>query len=114
MTTGNLVLDIEALLELMTRFTVYDLRALVLLTLGSTLRRERICHSSNVAVAVCRHKVHTFAYLQAYLICIYVYSLYRASVSPGFVQQIMPFVTQLMLLLQFSHLNGLKLDHRQV
>jgi hypothetical protein len=31
---GNLVLDIEALLELVTRFAVYDLRASVLVDLG--------------------------------------------------------------------------------
>jgi hypothetical protein len=40
------------------------------------------------------------------------YSIYKASVSPGFVQQITPYFEYIELQRQFSHLNGRKLDRR--
>jgi hypothetical protein len=43
-----------------------------------------------------------------------IYNIYTASVSPGSVQQIMPYYYLLLLQLQSSHLNGRMLDRRQV
>jgi hypothetical protein len=45
----------------------------------------------------------------------YVYPIYTwASVSPGSVQQIMPYYLLLLLQRQSTHLNGRMLDRRQV
>jgi hypothetical protein len=43
-----------------------------------------------------------------------IYNIYKASVRPGSVQQIMPYFWQLSLQRQSSHLNGRMLDRRQV
>jgi hypothetical protein len=42
------------------------------------------------------------------------YNMYKASVSSGSVQQIMPYFEQLPLLRQSSHSNGRMHDRRQV
>jgi hypothetical protein len=42
------------------------------------------------------------------------YNIYKASVSPGWEQQIMPYNVYLRLQRQPSHLNGRTLDRRQV
>jgi hypothetical protein len=43
-----------------------------------------------------------------------VYTIYKASVRPGSVQQIMPYYSLLLPQRQSSHLNGRMLDRRQV
>jgi hypothetical protein len=40
--------------------------------------------------------------------------MYKAYVSPGWEQQIMPYIKQFRLQLQLSHFNGREPDRRQV
>jgi hypothetical protein len=78
------------------------------------LTRGRVCHLLELQSAV-------ISLLSGCTICIlhvikfmYMQHIYKASVSPDLVQQVVPYHLSLLLQQQSNHLNGRMLDRRQV
>jgi hypothetical protein len=108
-------LGVEPHLGLMTKYyLLFDSYCLVL-GRAPSLTRGRVCRLSESVSSITSIVImYNFYILHVSRVLEYIWNIYKASVSPGSVQQIMPYFWKLSLQQQSSHLNGRMLGRRQV